>query len=49
MRTRLFNIDAFYKYKSVIDKKNILGMWWNFIMFQGLILLDILMKVFVAP
>lgn len=38
MRAHLFNINAFYKYKNVIDKKNSRGMWWNFIMFESIVI-----------
>lgn len=49
MRSKLFNMNAFYKYKKVIDEKNKLGMWWNMIIFISLLLIDMVMKLLVKP
>ena len=49
MRARLFNINAYYKYKKEIDKKNIAGLTWNTSTFLGVIALDFIMKLILKP
>ena len=49
MRARLFNINAYYKYKKEIDKKNIAGLTWNTSTFLGVIALDFIMKLILNP
>ena len=49
MRARIFNLNAFYKYKKEIDKKNIMGLWIAASLFMTLVLLAIVMRMIIAP
>lgn len=49
MKTRLLSINSFYKYKKIIDDKNIWGIWWNFTVFEALWLLSLVTKAIANP
>ncbi len=46
MRGKLVNLNAFYKYKNVVNQKNKWGMWWNFAVFEGILATAFLVKLF---
>lgn len=49
MRARIFNLNAFYKYKKEIDKKNIMGLWVAASLFMTIVMLAIIMRMIINP
>ncbi len=49
MRAPFFNLNAFYKYKKEIDKKNISGLWASVTLFLTVIFVDLIMRLILGP
>ena len=49
MRAPFFNLNAFYKYKKEIDKRNVGGLWASVSLFLVIIFVDLIMRLILGP